>query len=29
MPVCPANGAYTLGNMATKPTCSVIGHTLD
>ncbi|WP_309713055.1 prepilin-type N-terminal cleavage/methylation domain-containing protein [Armatimonas sp.] len=22
-PVCPANGTYTLGNLATDPTCSV------
>jgi hypothetical protein len=27
-PTCPANGAYTLGNMSTKPTCSVADHTL-
>jgi len=27
-PQCPGNGTYTLGNMSTKPTCSVSAHTL-
>ena len=27
-PQCPANGAYTYGNMSTKPKCSVVDHTL-
>jgi prepilin-type N-terminal cleavage/methylation domain-containing protein len=27
-PTCPANGSYTLNNMATKPVCSVSDHTL-
>ncbi|MGD9874498.1 MAG: hypothetical protein AB7T27_09535 [Kiritimatiellia bacterium] len=25
-PVCPANGAYTLNRVGTKPECSVEGH---
>jgi hypothetical protein len=25
-PACPAGGAYTLGAMSMKPTCSVPGH---
>lgn len=25
-PVCPNGGAYTVGNLQTKPTCSVPGH---
>jgi prepilin-type N-terminal cleavage/methylation domain-containing protein len=30
MPACPAGGAYSLNNLATKPTCSIggEGHTL-
>jgi len=27
-PVCPTHGTYTLGNVATKPTCSEPGHVL-
>jgi len=27
-PTCPANGSYTIGDMQTKPTCSVTDHTL-
>jgi len=27
-PQCPANGAYTLNQVDTKPTCSVPSHTL-
>jgi hypothetical protein len=27
-PTCPANGTYTIGNMATKPICSISDHTL-
>ncbi|MGV3618962.1 MAG: competence type IV pilus major pilin ComGC [Fimbriimonas sp.] len=27
-PTCPSNGTYTVGNMSTRPTCSVSGHTL-
>jgi prepilin-type N-terminal cleavage/methylation domain-containing protein len=27
-PTCPANGTYTVGNMTTKPVCSVTDHTL-
>jgi hypothetical protein len=26
-PICPANGTYTLGNMTTKPRCSIPDHT--
>jgi hypothetical protein len=28
MPTCPANGTFTIGDMATKPVCSVTDHTL-
>lgn len=28
VPVCPGGGKYTLGNLATLPTCSVAGHVL-
>jgi prepilin-type N-terminal cleavage/methylation domain-containing protein len=27
-PGCPANGAYTLSDVQTKPTCSIAGHTI-
>jgi hypothetical protein len=27
-PACPAGGTYTLGNLQTKPCCSIPGHTL-
>ena len=27
-PECPANGTYTLGDVASKPTCTVTGHTI-
>ena len=27
-PICPANGTYTIGNMATRPTCTVVNHVL-
>ena len=27
-PECPANGAYTLANVITKPTCNISQHTL-
>jgi prepilin-type N-terminal cleavage/methylation domain-containing protein len=27
-PMCPANGTYTVGDMATKPKCSNTDHTL-
>ena len=27
-PGCPANGAYTLADVVTKPTCSIGGHTI-
>lgn len=27
-PVCPSGGSYTLGNVATLPTCSIPGHNL-
>jgi prepilin-type N-terminal cleavage/methylation domain-containing protein len=27
MPACPANGSYTVGSIATSPTCSIAGHT--
>jgi prepilin-type N-terminal cleavage/methylation domain-containing protein len=27
-PACPGNGAYTPGNMVTKPVCNIAGHTL-
>ncbi|WCJ61048.1 prepilin-type N-terminal cleavage/methylation domain-containing protein [Fontisphaera persica] len=27
-PTCPANGTYTIGDMQTKPKCSVTDHTL-
>jgi prepilin-type N-terminal cleavage/methylation domain-containing protein len=27
-PACPANGTYTLGNVGTKPICSITGHTI-
>ena len=27
-PTCPANGVYTLGTVATKPSCNIGGHTL-
>ena len=26
-PACPANGAYTFGTVAEKPTCNIGGHT--
>lgn len=28
IPTCPANGTYTVGDMKTKPSCSVTDHTL-
>ena len=28
-PVCPAAGKYTMNNIATDPTCSIPGHTLN
>lgn len=28
-PECPGGGTYTLGNVATEPTCSIDGHSLD
>jgi hypothetical protein len=28
LPTCPADGTYTLGNMTTRPSCSVPGHEL-
>lgn len=28
MPVCPANGAYTINAVGVSPTCSVAGHVL-
>ena len=27
-PACPSGGTYTLGNVGTKPRCSIKGHTL-
>ncbi len=27
-PACPANGAYTLGVVSSKPLCNVTGHTI-
>jgi prepilin-type N-terminal cleavage/methylation domain-containing protein len=27
LPSCPANGAYTLGSVATSPSCNIAGHT--
>ena len=27
-PACPADGTYTLANVASKPTCSISGHTI-
>jgi prepilin-type N-terminal cleavage/methylation domain-containing protein len=27
-PACPANGTYAIGNMNTRPTCTIGGHTL-
>jgi prepilin-type N-terminal cleavage/methylation domain-containing protein len=27
MPSCPANGSYTLGSVATSPSCNISGHT--
>jgi prepilin-type N-terminal cleavage/methylation domain-containing protein len=27
-PSCPAGGAYTIGDMQTRPTCSTAGHAL-
>jgi prepilin-type N-terminal cleavage/methylation domain-containing protein len=27
-PTCPANGVYTMGTVAEKPTCNIGGHTL-
>ena len=27
-PSCPSAGTYTIGNLATSPTCSVTGHAL-
>ncbi len=27
-PACPVNGTYTIGDMSTRPTCSVAGHVL-
>jgi prepilin-type N-terminal cleavage/methylation domain-containing protein len=26
-PECPENGSYAIGNVATRPTCTVAGHT--
>ncbi len=26
-PVCPSNGTYTIGNVATSPSCSINAHT--
>ena len=28
IPVCPASGKYTFGNLSVQPTCSVAGHAL-
>jgi hypothetical protein len=28
-PICPAGGAYTLGAVSAKPTCTVLGHQLE
>jgi competence protein ComGC len=28
MPVCPAGGTYTIGNVTNSPTCSIPGHEL-
>jgi hypothetical protein len=28
IPVCPASGKYTLGNLSVQPACSVAGHVL-
>ncbi len=28
MPVCPAQGTYTIGDMSNVPTCTVSGHVL-
>jgi prepilin-type N-terminal cleavage/methylation domain-containing protein len=27
-PTCPAGGTYTIGNMTSRPTCTVTGHQL-
>jgi len=27
-PECPANGTYTLGTVAAKPTCTIAGHSI-
>ena len=27
-PACPANGAYTLNDVATKPSCNIAGHSI-
>ena len=27
-PTCPGGGTYTIGNMSTRPACSVAGHVL-
>jgi prepilin-type N-terminal cleavage/methylation domain-containing protein len=27
-PACPASGTYTIGNMTTRPVCTVAGHVL-
>lgn len=27
-PACPTSGTYTIGDMSTRPTCSVAGHVL-
>lgn len=29
MPLCPANGQYTVGPISKNPTCDVPGHTLE
>jgi competence protein ComGC len=29
MPTCPANGTYTLGNMITKPRCTIPDHNIE
>lgn len=27
-PACPENGTYTIGDMSTRPTCTVTGHVM-
>jgi prepilin-type N-terminal cleavage/methylation domain-containing protein len=27
-PICPASGAYTIGNLGADPSCNVTGHTI-